>query len=36
VKLDAQTRDIVQTNYIRKYEAVPGGFGNVEFVSVKP
>jgi len=36
IKLDAQTRDIVQTNYIRKYEVVPGGFGNVEFASVKP
>lgn len=36
IRLDAQTRDIVQTNYIRRYEAVPGGFGNVEFTSVKP
>ena len=33
VRIDPQTRDIVQTVYIRKTEKVGGALGNVEFQS---
>ncbi|MOA47113.1 hypothetical protein D3C78_1697200 [compost metagenome] len=36
VRLDAQTRDIVQTNYIRRYEKVGAEFGNTEISKVGP
>ncbi|MCD2512579.1 ABC transporter substrate-binding protein [Comamonas endophytica] len=36
VRLDAQTRDIVQTHYIRRYEKVGAEFGNTEIGKVGP
>lgn len=36
VALDAGTRDLVQANYIRRYDAVPGGFGNIEIETLQP
>lgn len=36
VRLDARTRDIVQTNYIRRYEKVGAEFGNTEIGKVAP
>jgi branched-chain amino acid transport system substrate-binding protein len=35
IAIHAKTRDIVQTNYIRRYERVGDGFANVEFESDK-
>ena len=36
VKLDADTRDLVQSNYIRRYEKVGSDYGNIEFATVAP
>ncbi|WP_027016992.1 ABC transporter substrate-binding protein [Comamonas composti] len=36
VRLDAQSRDIMQTNYIRRYEKQGTGFANVEIDKVAP
>ena len=36
VKLDADTRDLVQSNYIRRYEKVGSEYGNIEFATVAP
>lgn len=36
VKLDANTRDLVQSNYIRRYEKIGADYGNIEFATIAP
>lgn len=35
IRIDAETRDVVQDQYIRRFEKVDGGYANVEFETFK-